>query len=133
MNLFSCISVVILAGALQAETGWKAGVASVVITPKEPIMLGGYAERVTPSTGVLMDLKAKSLALQDSTGATTLIVTMDLLGVNKDVAEAVAAAVRKQYGIPRARLLFNASHTHSGPIVALKGIRAQQENMTEEQ
>ena len=57
---------------------WKAGVARVVITPKQSIWLGGYANRTGPSEGKLHDLWAKALALEDASGNRSVLVTMDL-------------------------------------------------------
>jgi hypothetical protein len=100
----------------SAATGWKAGVAKVKITPTEPIWLAGYAARNKPSEGVLQDIWAKALALEDETGAVSVLVGADLLGFTKPMADTVAAEVAKRYGISRERLVLNASHTHSAPV-----------------
>src|SRR3954447_2739082 len=102
---------------VRAQSRWKAGVASVVITPGEPIWLAGYGMRTRPSTGVLQDIHAKALVLEDETGAKTVLVTSDLLGFIKEVSDPIAERVRKKYGIPRERLALTASHTHSGPVI----------------
>ncbi|MGH9661788.1 MAG: neutral/alkaline non-lysosomal ceramidase N-terminal domain-containing protein, partial [Bryobacteraceae bacterium] len=104
------------AAALRAQTGWQAGIARAVITPRESIWLAGYGDRNKPSEGIRQDLQAKALALRDGTGAVSVLVTADLLGFTGAMSEAVAERVRKQHGIPRARILLNASHTHSGPV-----------------
>ena len=100
-----------------AADEWKAGVAQAVITPKEPIWMAGYGDRVHPSNGVLRDLYVKALALDSGDGKPSVIVTADLLGFPKEISDAVAARCEKQYGLARARLVLNASHTHSGPVV----------------
>src|SRR5580693_6355302 len=100
-----------------AASQWKAGVASVDITPQEPIWLAGYGNRTKPSEGVLQDIHAKALALEDETGARTVLVTSDLLGFIKEVSDPIAERVSKKYGVPRERLALNASHTHSGPVI----------------
>src|SRR6266436_9404750 len=84
----------------QAQSHWKAGVASIVITPQEPMWMAGYGNRTKPSEGVLQDLKAKALVLQDETGAKTVLITSDLLGFIKEVSDPIAERVRTQYGIP---------------------------------
>lgn len=99
-----------------AQTGWKAGVARVNITPKEPIWLAGYGARTKPSEGVLQDIYVKSLALEDSTGARTVLVTSDLLGFTREMSETVADRVKQKWNVPRERIAFNASHTHSAPV-----------------
>ena len=105
-----------LALPASAQSGWKAGVARVNITPRESIWLAGYGARTKPSEGVLQDLYAKALALQDSEGVTTVLVTADLLGFTREMSETIAERARKKFGLPRERLAFNASHTHSGPV-----------------
>ena len=103
---------------LMAADPWKAGVAQAVITPKEPIWMAGYGDRVHPSEGVLRDLYVKALALDSGDGKPSVIVTADLLGFPKEIAETIAARCEKQYGLTRARLVLNASHTHSAPVVS---------------
>lgn len=105
-----------LAGTLGAQE-FKAGVARLNITPEGPIWLSGYAARTKPSEGKLTDLWAKALALEDNKGGRFVVVTVDLIGLPRSLAEEVAARVQKQWGLDRARLLLNASHTHTGPVV----------------
>ena len=108
-----------LALSVSAQTGWKAGVARVNITPRESIWLAGYGARTKPSEGVLQDIYAKALAFEDSDGVTTVLVTADLLGFTREMSETIAERARKKYGLPRERLAFNASHTHSGPVTEI--------------
>jgi neutral ceramidase len=96
---------------------FQAGVARIPITPQEPIWLSGYASRKHPSEGVLHDLWAKALALEEAKGGRLVIVSTDLIGLPLAVSDLVAARVQKQYGLDRARLLLNSSHTHTGPVV----------------
>ena len=99
---------------LMAQSAWKAGVAKVSITPSQPIWMAGYDSRTKPSEGVLQDIHAKALALQDDSGATTVLVTLDLVGIAPSIADGIVERAKK-LGIPRERLLLNASHTHSAP------------------
>src|SRR5213592_1949230 len=101
----------------RSESAWKAGVAQAVITPTETIWLAGYGARKKPSEGVRQDLYVKTLALQDETGKAAVLVTLDLVEIRRDEAEIIADRVRKKLGLSRDRLLINASHTHSGPVV----------------
>lgn len=96
---------------------FKAGVGRMVITPDLPIWLSGYAARTNPATGILHDLWAKALALEDDRQHRVVIVTTDLIGLPRQISDAVAAQVQKQCGLDRSQLLFNSSHTHSGPAV----------------
>src|SRR5437763_11207421 len=98
-------------------TGMRAGVAALDITPEGPIWLSGYGDRTHPSTGVLIPLWAKALALEDSKGGRVVIVTTDLIGLPRAITDPVSARIEKEYGIERSRVLFNSSHTHTGPVV----------------
>jgi neutral ceramidase len=97
--------------------GFRAGVARVEITPREPIWMSGYASRSHPSTGVRQPLWAKALALESGSGGPVVIVATDLVGLPAEVADEVAARAHLQFGIERSRLLLNSSHTHTGPVV----------------
>jgi hypothetical protein len=47
-------------------------------------------------------------------------VTSDLLGFPANVAEPICERIEKSIGLPRASVLINSSHTHTGPQVSLK-------------
>lgn len=105
------------AGALSAPGEFKAGVARKNITPTESVWMSGYAARNKPSESVTHDLWLKALALEDAGGRRAVIVAADLIGLPREVCEEAAARVKRKYGLERGRIAFNASHTHSGPIV----------------
>jgi hypothetical protein len=94
---------------------WKAGAASVVITPERPLRMAGYGGRKDPAEGTEQDLFAKALAIEDGDGNRVVILTMDLIGVIDRLRSAVAERVEQEYQLPPHALLMNASHTHCGP------------------
>ncbi|MSU48826.1 MAG: hypothetical protein EXS37_07035 [Opitutus sp.] len=96
---------------------WKAGVAAMGITPAESMWLAGWAARRQASAGTSAELFAKALALEDAAGERAVIVTADLIAIPRTLATAVAARVQWSWNLPRERLLFNASHTHTGPEI----------------
>lgn len=102
--------------ARAAETPWLAGVASVKITPAEPVLMYGYSGRDKPHQGAAGDLFAKALALQDPAGARAVLVTCDLGGVHGDMTARIAARLHAKHQLPASALLINASHTHAGPL-----------------
>ena len=104
-------------GTAMFAADYQVGLASVVITPTEPTYMSGYAARSHASEGVLTDLKAKAMVIRHQGGTQAAIVTMDLIGIPRSISDVVAARVEKQYGIERARLVLNCSHTHTGPLV----------------
>jgi hypothetical protein len=96
---------------------WKAGAAKVNITPARSMWMSGYAARTRPAQGKLDDLWAKALVLEDPTGKRVVLVTMDLVGIARDLSQAVCADLQKAYGLPREAIILSVSHTHSGPVV----------------
>lgn len=108
--LFSCWN------ALWAD-GYKAGVASQVITPAEPLWMAGYASRNKPCDKKHHDLWVKALALEDPAGQRCVLLTSDLCGIPRSVAEPVCQEVTKRTGLKREQILLNCSHTHCGPVV----------------
>ncbi|HYL75402.1 MAG TPA: neutral/alkaline non-lysosomal ceramidase N-terminal domain-containing protein [Bryobacteraceae bacterium] len=117
MNLRQLPAAFLLIGVQLFAADFKAGVARLDITPQTPIWLSGYADRTHPSTGVLHSLWTKALAIEDNKGGRVVIVTTDLIGLPRTITDLVAARVNKEYGLDRSRLLFNSSHTHTGPVV----------------
>jgi hypothetical protein len=110
------LSVVALHG-LPLFGQWQAGAGKADLTPQESIWMAGYAARTKPSEGVRQKIWAKALAVRDENGTTAVAVTLDLVGIRRTLAEDLAGAIRSKHKIPRGRILFNASHTHSAPLV----------------
>ncbi|MBN1294383.1 MAG: hypothetical protein JXB48_21280 [Candidatus Latescibacteria bacterium] len=98
---------------------WKAGLSTAVVTPEEPLWMGGYGARAKPSEGKIHDLYVKALALEGPEGNRVVIVTADILGVPIDFTNSVYQEIHKRYGLPREALLLNTSHTHCGPAIPL--------------
>ncbi len=98
-------------------SGFQAGAAKVPITPRTPVWLTGFAARTSPATTVGLDLYARAVALEDPSGYRVVIVTADLLGVTREITSEVAERLQKRTELGRMQVLFNASHTHSGPAV----------------
>lgn len=96
---------------------WKAGVAKAVITPKEPMWMAGYANRDHPAEGTLHDLWAKALILQDAAGKRSVLITLDLAAIPKDMSDYIRGRLKIEYKLAKAQILINCSHTHSGPVL----------------
>ena len=111
------LSVALLASVSCFGAGFQAGVARADITPDGPIWMAGYASRNHPSDGVLTKLWAKALAIEDARHTRLVIVTTDLIGLPRAITDEVSARVQQKWGIDRAGLLFNSSHTHTGPLI----------------
>ena len=100
-----------------AEKQWLAGVAKVNITPELPIWLSGYASRTMPAATTHDDLWAKALVIEDAAGNRAVLVTMDLVGIDRRLSRTVCKRIKERYKLPRAAIALSTSHTHSGPVI----------------
>ncbi len=128
--------VTLFATSAQAEP-WLVGTAVTVITPKRPMMLAGFGSRKQPAEGTATELHAKVLAIEDAAGTRLVVVTCDLIGIPRPLRERIEKRVGKQFQLPPASLLLNASHTHCGPELrmtrtALEEVSNERKNVTVE-
>lgn len=100
----------------EGET-WKAGVATVIITPKESIWMAGFAHRTSPANGKLHDLWVKALAIEDASGKQSVLLTSDLSGIPKSISDSIRNRIERRFKLSRSQIIFNTSHTHSGPVL----------------
>jgi hypothetical protein len=119
MLRFLCLIVLLLAAiSIRAEVpSWKAGAAKVKITPEKPMWMSGYASRDKPAEGTRQDLWAKAIVLEDTSGMRVCLVTLDLVGIPRDLSTAVCDELLKKYKLPRECVCLSVSHTHCGPVV----------------
>ncbi|HAK94567.1 MAG TPA: hypothetical protein DCM87_06095 [Planctomycetes bacterium] len=117
LSVVVACAVAFCATSVLAQGALKAGAGKAVITPANPIWLAGYAARTAPSDGKLHDLFAKAIAIEDETGARTVVLAMDLLGLPAAMVRDLAARVKEKFGVPRERLMVTFTHTHSAPVI----------------
>ena len=101
----------------SAFAAWKAGVAKVNITPEKLMWMSGYASRKKPAEGKLHDLWAKALVLEDEKKNRVVLVTLDLVGIERYLALEVCEELEKKHKLPRKSIMLAVSHTHTGPVV----------------
>src|SRR5687768_3875226 len=101
----------------QDAKPWQAGIAKTIITPAQPMWMSGYGGRNKPAEGKLHDLWAKALVLQSADGKRCVLVTMDLVGIDRQLSENVCAELKKRHGYERSQIMLSVSHTHCGPVV----------------
>ncbi|MBI3462156.1 MAG: neutral/alkaline non-lysosomal ceramidase N-terminal domain-containing protein [Planctomycetes bacterium] len=108
-----------VAGLCSAASAadWKAGAAKANITPKQLMWMSGYGARDKPAEGKLTDLWAKALVIEDPQGKRCAIVTLDLVGIGRDITVPVRDAWQEKYKLDRAYTAICTSHTHCGPVV----------------
>lgn len=102
-----------------AEPAWRVGLASVCITPEEPIWLYGYADknRFQPFDDVLDDIFAGAMAIQSEGGEPAVLITADLCVLREPEETALCRVIMARTGLGRKQILLNWSHTHSGPMI----------------
>ncbi len=96
---------------------WKVGTARVKITPEEPLWMAGYGFRDHPATGTQADLWGKVLALEDATGQRAVLVTLDLLGIERSLSRSIMSLLEARCALRRDQVMICCSHTHCGPVV----------------
>lgn len=107
-----------LTGQAAERTGYRVGVASRDVTPKEPIWLGGYGSREHPSTGVDQPLRTQALAIRDRQGERFVLVAVDNCEISKAFRDSVWEGIQQEHSLERRRVMLVASHTHSAPVLA---------------
>ena len=99
--------------AISQTSELRAGIAEIDITPPAGLSMAGYGARKGVSDGVRDPLFVRTLVLADRE-KTLAFVQFDLIApFSGEEADAVREAVKSSKGIEQ--VIFNASHTHSGP------------------
>lgn len=111
------LALILFTLATASAADFRAGAAKIDITPATPVWLSGFAARTKPAESVLAPIHAKALALEDNGGGRFVVVTSDLIGLTRQITAEVGARVAREHRLDRGRILFNASHTHSGPMI----------------
>jgi neutral ceramidase len=113
--------VLLLLGVLpqqaRGEDGWRAGAARVRITPEEPMWMAGYASRTQPAAGKYSDLWLKALVLEDAQQRRAVLLSFDLVGIDRKLAASLCRRLLERFGFERGQIALCFSHTHSGPVV----------------
>src|SRR5438046_4980279 len=102
---------------LDAQAAYRVGIGRGDITPEEPIWMAGYGNRNKPSTGVDQPLHVKALALQHNEASPLVLITADIIGFSREVAEEIAGHIQEKFKLPRENILLVGSHTHTGPVI----------------
>ncbi|HNU99778.1 MAG TPA: hypothetical protein PKK20_07540, partial [Verrucomicrobiota bacterium] len=106
MKALYALCLVLVAPVLASKADFQAGVARISITPPMPFWLTGYAARTNAAASVRTELWAKALALEDSRGGRAVLVTSDVIGLPREISDAVAerAALLDRAREPEQRL-----------------------------
>lgn len=105
------------ASCCAAGEGWKASAAKIKITPEKLLWMAGYGARTHAAEGTEQDLWAKALVLEDPAGQRVVLVTLDLVGIDRDLSLRINGELRRKFGLDHRQVAINCSHTHCGPVV----------------
>lgn len=106
-----------LAAPAAAGPTWKAGFGTANITPERFMWMSGYGGRTAPADGKETDLWAKAAVLRTPEGGTLVLVTLDLVGIDRGTSQAACRLIQEKHGLPREAVILSVSHTHCGPVV----------------
>ena len=102
---------------MNNSTQLKVGFARVNVNPPMGINLSGYfVERI--AQGILDDLEINTVAVSDGKN-TVLLCAIDNCAIPADYAEEVRKAVSEKTGVSTKAIYIHATHTHTGPTIAL--------------
>ena len=118
LRMLAAITAAPRATGADTADDWNAGAASVDITPEQSLWMAGFARRTRPSQGVALPLHAKALALRHGRGQPVGARDRRSAGGHgPDHRPGRIGGAAPCTGSARADILFNASHTHCGPVV----------------
>ncbi len=109
--------------SLYAQTdtvpSWSIGVAKKSITPLTPMPMAGYSSRgAAHATGKLTELWAKALVMRDAKGHEGVLVTLDLVGIDRQLSQRICEGIEQKHGLKREQIVLSCSHTHCGPVIS---------------
>ena len=97
------------------------GSSAVVITPEPGTPMAGYYY-ARAAEGVHDDLFAKVIVIE-SEGKKAALVALDLISTTRDLVEETRALAEKMTDIPGGSIMISATHAHTGPVLAGRGVR----------
>ena len=120
LSALTCVGLLLIFALVDrcaAAEFWRAGTGRAKITPEQPMWMAGYGSRDHVAEGTLTDLWAKALVLESPAGETVVLITFDLVGIDRQLALAIREQLKERYGWKHEQVMLCASHTHTGPVV----------------
>ncbi len=114
---FTLLALSFATNTFAQDAKWQAGFATVSITPKEYMWMSGYGGRTAPADGKETELYSKAMVLQTPEGQKRILVTLDLVGIDRDTSIATCKAIMDKHKVPREAIILSTTHTHCGPVV----------------
>ena len=114
--LISLLWVSLLTVGAHAETSGLAGWAELNITPPLGIALGGRGDLEEAASTIADSLRGQVTILRDARTEPVVLISLDLIGLPVWFTRQTTVEITACTGIPAERIIFNCSHTHSGPL-----------------
>lgn len=105
----------LVVGPAAARDGY-ASWGTIDITPPLGIALGGRGNLEESSQTIADSLRAQVTILSDGQTQPIVLFSLDLIGLPTWFSAETSARITARTGIPAERIVFNCSHTHSGPM-----------------
>jgi neutral ceramidase len=99
-----------------SKAALKGGCAKVNITPPVGVWLSGYGGRDKPSDGIIDELYARALVLDNGSNSIA-IISVDLLWIPLQITNQVRQILKDKIGVPEQNVMICATHTHFGPKI----------------
>jgi hypothetical protein len=99
------------------------GTGSVKITPRKPMQLAGYGPTPRIFNNIANDLFVKILTISEKkkkNPARLAIITVDLCQWPSYCVDKIREKLSEEIGVQADSVIFNASHTHSGPEINIE-------------
>lgn len=117
---YGCVLSAAVAWCADGAGELRVGVAVVDITPPLGVSLAGYYH-ARGADDVLDPLFSKALVVE-SEEARAAFVVLDLIEVTRGVTDGARLAIEKATGIRGNRVMISATHAHTGPQLAERGL-----------
>ncbi len=104
-----------------ASPSLRVGVAATDITPPLGIPMAGYYHE-RGADGVLDPLYCKAMVLESGNERVAL-VALDIITITRAVTDRARAEIESTTGIKGANVMISATHAHTGPVLANRGLR----------
>lgn len=119
MQISFVVVVMFFAVGETMAASWQGGVAKTNITPPQWMPMAGYASRkANHATANLTDLWAKAIVIEDTSGHQAVLVTLDLIGIDRPLSQKICQRIAEKHNLARSQISLATSHTHTGPVVA---------------
>lgn len=102
----------------EKESGLRAGVARIDITPALPVKLYGYSSRKNYSEGVHDNLYARAVVLENG-GRHLVMISSDLGSYSGEVFLIIKNRIIERFRLEESEIFLTTIHSHSSPVLTL--------------